>query len=142
MVNVKLNNKIIERLEKIYSLIPDFECQHCHRCCGPIVWFEPEEILIRDYLHKHKIKRILWTMEEFERNKMRCPYLRDNGCVIYPVRPIVCRLQGNISELKCKSIKNHKLMSKKQINKIRKGFVKLIEETNGFKIFYSTRKLS
>lgn len=119
-------------------MIPNFECKHCHKCCGPIVWFKPEEILINDYLQKQKIKRFLWTKEEFEQNKMRCPYLINDRCIIYPVRPIVCRLQGNISELKCKSSNNVMLMSEKEKDNVRKEFIKLIRQTDGTNIFYST----
>lgn len=133
-----MNQTKIESLKKIYNSIQNFKCQHCHQCCGPIIWFEPEEILIRNYLQKQKIKRILWTKEEFEQNQMRCPYLINDRCIIYPVRPIVCRLQGNISELKCMSLNNVRLMSEKELNKIRKEFIKLIRQTNGTNIFYST----
>ena len=133
--------QIIESLEKIYSSIQNFPCKQCHKCCGPIIWFEPEELLIRDYLEKNKIKRIVWTKEEFEKNHMRCPYIIDDRCIIYPVRPIVCRLQGEISELKCKSSNDHRLMSEKELNDIREEFVKLIKKTNGMNIFYSTLKL-
>ena len=137
-----MNKTIIESLEKIYSQIQNFKCQQCHQCCGPIIWFEPEELLIKDYLEKHKIKRILWTKEEFELNNMRCPYLRNGSCIIYPVRPIVCRLQGNISELKCKSLTNPKLMSEEELENIRKEFINLIRQSNGTNIFYSTLKLN
>lgn len=71
---------------------------------------------------------------------MRCPYLIDDRCIKYPVRPMVCRLQGNISELKCKSLNDHRLMSEKELNDIREEFVKLIKQTNGIKKFYSTLK--
>jgi len=137
-----LNEAIIESLEKIYSKIQDFKCKQCHQCCGPIIWFEPEELLIRDYLEKHKLKRILWTKEEFKLNKMRCPYLRNDRCIIYSVRPIVCRLQGNISELKCKSLTNSNLISEEDLENIRKEFIKLIKQSNGTNIFYSTLKLN
>ena len=136
-----MNEKIINALEKIYSTIPNFKCKHCHQCCGPIIWFEPEEILIKDYLQKNKIKRILWSKEEFERNKMKCPYLIDDRCVIYPVRPIVCRLQSNISQLKCKISNGNKLMSQKKLNNIKEEYIKLIKQSNGMNIFYSTLKL-
>ena len=129
-------------LKKIYDSIQNFECRHCHKCCGPIIWFEPEEILIRDYLLRNKIRRILWTKKDFEKNQMRCPYLIADRCIIYPVRPIVCRLQGNISELKCKSSNNVNLISEKELNTIKKQFINLIRLTNGTDIFYSTLKLS
>ena len=133
---------MIESLEKIYTSIQNFSCQHCHQCCGPIIWFEPEELMIRDYLEKNKIKRIVWTIKEFKQNHMRCPYLIDDRCIIYPVRPIACRLQGNIFELKCKSSNDHRLLSEKELNDIREEFVKLIKQTNGMNIFYSTLKLT
>jgi Fe-S-cluster containining protein len=136
-----LNQSIFESLVKIYSSIHNFPCKQCHKCCGPIIWFEPEELFIRDYLEKNKIKRIVWTKEEFEKNHMICPYIIDNKCIIYPVRPIVCRLQGNISELRCMSSNNCTLTSEIELNKIREEFVKLIRKTNGMNIFYSTLKL-
>lgn len=129
---------MIKSLKKIYRSIQNFNCKHCHKCCGPIVWFEPEDILISNYLEKKKLKRILWTKDQFEQNQMRCPYIINDRCVIYPVRPIVCRLQGNISELKCKSSTNVKSMSQEDLEKIRKDFIKIIKEANGTNIFYST----
>ena len=136
-----MNNSTIKSLEKIYSLIKDFSCNHCHKCCGPIIWFEPEEIMIRDYMEKNKIKRVLWTKEEFKQNQMRCPYLIDDRCIIYPVRPIVCRLQGNIPDLKCNFSNNADFMSEKELNDIKGEFVNLINQTNGMNIFYSTLRL-
>jgi Fe-S-cluster containining protein len=136
-----LDKKIKKSLNEIYKSIKTFNCKHCHQCCGPIIWFEPEELFIRDYLEKNKIKRIVWTKEEFEKNHMRCPYIIDDRCIIYPVRPIVCRLQGNISELKCKSSKPVTLISEKELNNIREEFIKLIRQANGMNNFYSTLKL-
>jgi len=136
-----LEQKIIESLQRLYSRIPNFECKHCHQCCGPIIWFAPEEILIKEYLEKFKIKRIIWTKKEFEKNQMKCPYLLNNRCIIYQVRPIVCRLQGNIFELKCKSSKNYISISKKELDNIREEFIKLIKQINGKNIFYSTLRL-
>ena len=137
-----MNEEIKENLEKIYLLIPEFECQHCNSCCGPIIWSEPEDILIKDYLYKHKIKRVIWTKEEFQQNQMRCPYLVNNRCIIYPVRPIVCRLQGNICELKCKFSNKNNFIPKKDLNELRKKYFELIKKTNSTRIFYSTLKYS
>lgn len=136
-----MSHTIIKSLEKIYSQIKNFKCQHCHQCCGPIIWFEPEEIMIKDYLEKNKIRRILWTLEEFQQNQMICPYLVNNRCIIYPVRPIVCRLQGNISELKCKLPNEQRFISENEIKNIRVEFINLIKETHRMNIFYSTLKL-
>jgi len=137
-----LNQTIKESLEKIYSKIPNFNCQCCHQCCGPIIWFKPEEILIREYLEKNKIKRVIWTKEEFKKNNIKCPYLINEKCIIYPVRPIVCRLQGNICELKCKSLSNNdKLMSAEELENIKKEFFQLIRSIDGMNTFYTSIKL-
>lgn len=133
--------KIKISLKKIYSMIPYFDCKHCHKCCGPIIWFEPEELLIRDFLQKNNIKRVIWTKDEFKKNEMKCPYLSNDKCIIYEVRPIVCRLQGNIPELKCESSNNHKFMTKDSLNDLKKKFFGLIEQSNGLNIFYSTQKI-
>lgn len=133
---------IIVNLEKIYQSIPDFKCTHCHQCCGPIVWFEPEEILIKRFLRKNKIERIIWSLNEFEKNKMKCPYLIDDRCIIYTVRPLVCRLQGNISELKCNLSKTNKKISNTSLNKLRNKYINLIKQANGMYNFYSTLKLN
>jgi len=135
-------SQIMNRLEHIYAKIPNgFPCRHCHECCDPIIWFKPEEILIRDYMEKHNIEYVVWSIEEFKKNNMRCPYLKNDRCSIYPVRPIVCRLQGNICELPCKYNKI-RLMSKKQFNKVKKEFDILVRDVNGTRGFYGTRKLS
>ena len=98
-------------------------------------------LCFRGFLDKNNIKRIVLTKEEFVKNNMRCPYLVDDRCVIYPVRPIVCRLQGNISELKCKSSEPDMLMSSSKLEDIRKEFVKLTKLSNGVNVFYSTLRL-
>lgn len=136
-----MSKNVIKSLKNIYSSIPEFSCKHCHDCCGPIIWYEPEDILIRNYIKKHNIKRISWTIEEFKKNNMRCPYINNDRCIIYSVRPIVCRLQGNISELKCKFLNNNKLLSKEKLKNLRKDFIKLIDFTNGKNVLYGTRRL-
>lgn len=133
-----MNDKIIKSLEKIYLSIKDFPCNHCHKCCGPIIWFEPEDLLITMYMKKYNIKRIIWTKEEFEKNNMICPYLINDRCIIYPARPIVCRLQGNISELRCISTCQEIFISELELNNINKDFINLIKQTNGMNYFYST----
>ncbi len=130
----------LKQLLEIYANIPDITCSHCHSCCGPILWFEPEEMLIREYLEEHHMLYIRWTQEEFERHQMRCPYLHKDRCRIYPVRPIVCRLQGNLADLKCKqhSIEH---MTSDNVDKIKKLFFSLLCEMDSLDKFYGTRSL-
>jgi len=131
--------KIMVRLNKIYSKIPSFDCKHCHECEGPIVWFEPEEINIREYLNKNNLEYIVWSTEDFEKNNMKCPYLKNDRCSIYPVRPIVCRLQGNIRDLPCKFNKNN-LITDEKYHEIKNEFNNFLKELDAFNICYSTRK--
>lgn len=126
-------------MENVYSQIPEFECKHCHRCCGPIIWFKPEEIFIRGYIKNHDVEYIVWSTEQFKNNDMCCPYLKNDRCIIYPVRPIVCRLQGNVSDMPCE-YNTKKIMSKNQLDRIKKEFEKLLQETDGKNVFYGTRK--
>ena len=91
-------------------------------------------------MEKNKIERISWSREEFVNNQNKCPYLINDRCIIYPVRPIVCRLQGNISELRCKSSDEKKLISKEKLNDIKEEFFKLIRQSKSTNVFYSTLK--
>lgn len=129
-----------DKLSMIYSLIPDFECKHCHNCCGPIIWFKPEDVVIRGYLFKHKINFKPLSTDEFKQNDMICPFLKNDKCSIYPVRPLVCRLQGVEKNLVCIH-GNKRYLSKKEFEKIRKKFNELLEETNSKGVFYGTHKL-
>ena len=93
--------EIQARLDEIYSLIPDFDCKGCGRCCGPINWRVPEGMVIKKYMQEHGIEHVVWSPEDYEKHDLDCPYLRENKCVIYPVRPLVCRLQGHVKKLRC-----------------------------------------
>ncbi len=132
--------KIKCRLDEIYDQIPVFDCKHCHECTGPIVWFKPEEMMIREYLKRNLLEYIVWSREEFERHNWQCPYLKNDRCSIYPVRPIVCRLQGNITELPCKyNVGNY--MSAEEFRRIKTQFDIVVRDVHGVGCVYGTRKL-
>ena len=77
---------------------------------------------------------------EFKSNKMKCPYLSNDRCMIYSVRPLVCRLQGHIPELRC--VHNKKTsISAQLLQEIKKEFNSLVAEVGGINLFYSTRKI-
>ena len=138
MIAMLSKEEIKKRLDAIYAQIPDFECKHCHECSGPIVWFKPEEIIIRDYLKEHNIEYVKWSIEEFVKHKMQCPYQKNDRCSIYSARPIVCRLQGNVPDLPCKH--NNKMMSKEQIDTVKRELDVLVRELDGSGVIYGTRK--
>lgn len=78
------------KLDEVYARVPDMNCKKdCHECCG----IHPES--------SGEYKRILAYLEErgMRPRKARsvfddCPYLESGRCVIYPVRPLLCRLFG------------------------------------------------
>ena len=124
--------KLIKKLDEIYSKIPEFECKHCHKCCKNIIWFQPEEIQINNYL----IKNNLTILDKKDNGE--CQFLQNDRCIIYSVRPLICRLQGLTDDLPCKF--NKKLLSEKQLLLIKKKFNELLDETGGKNIFYSNRR--
>lgn len=133
--------EIQRRLQYIYNRIPPVDCQHCQACCRVIFWFQPEEIMIREYLQQHGREYITWTEDEFRQHDMKCPYLENNRCSIYPVRPVICRLQGTIPELPCKHNKST-LLSPEEVAVIKKEMDTLVQETNGIGRYFGTRKIS
>ena len=122
-------------------MIPDIKCKHCHRCCKNIIWFEPENILIEDFL-KNNYHNLSNLKNSKENNKNKCPFLNNSGCIIYPVRPIVCRFQGNVRELKCNLNIDIKFIYMDTLNKIKKEYIDLLKKTNGLNYFYSSRDIN
>ena len=49
---------------------------------------------------------------------------------------------GNITELNCKTSNKNKLISNIELNNLRDEFIKLIKQTNGLNVFYSTLRLN
>lgn len=66
-----------------------------------IQWYPVEELNIRGYMREHGIEYVRWSLVEYEKNDWLCPYLKRGRCIIYPVRPIVCRLMGHVKQLIC-----------------------------------------
>ena len=131
--------EVIRRLNGIYDLIPSFHCQHCQQCSNPIIWFKAEEINIKEFLKLHHLSYLTYSDEEFGQNQLKCPYLSKNRCMIYPVRPLVCRLQGLIPELFCPN-NNSTLLSAETYQKIMLEIKKLNNDIGGINEFFGTRK--
>lgn len=83
---------------------------------------------------------ITWTTDQFQQHDMLCPYLQNDRCSIYPVRPIVCRLQGNIADLPC-FFPQKQILSTQRSEQIKKDFNQLLKDMNSIGIFYGTRKI-
>ena len=76
-----------------------FACRNgCHACCEPNLTVLPVEAQnIRSFIKsKPQIQRALETIQNTNpHNGTRCDMLNaEGGCVIYPVRPFICRSHG------------------------------------------------
>lgn len=71
------------------------QCSRCGECCSPNIPFTKKELkVIKEYLETHPD-----ICEEANNNKLidgenvyiKCTFFKDNKCLIYPVRPLICR---------------------------------------------------
>ncbi len=73
-----------------------FNCLRCGACCGPHYVSPAEEEVIDKYLSEHKIEK-----RAFKSIFDKCPYFQQHSCLIYPVRPLVCKLMGMTDLMPC-----------------------------------------
>lgn len=96
----------------VYNIPEHKNCTNCGRCCGiiPVSSIELKEI--RAYVSKHNIKAI-------NIHSMICPFRDDKKkiCVIYPVRPMICRLMGVVEGMECPNGNTCELDGRKFISK-------------------------
>lgn len=93
-----------DRLQDLYGEIPAGQCDGCLKCCMESVdTFYVEFLNIVQYLsnrpdlYKKLKKKILNYYFKEMLEKMPCPFLSDCGrCEIYEVRPLPCRVFGNL----------------------------------------------
>jgi Fe-S-cluster containining protein len=85
-------------IEDLYNLIPDFICTPgCRECCknfGVPSRTQVEDERVKAFLREHK-------MQPGQAKGGTCPYLNQEGCSIYPVRPLICRLYGTSPNYMC-----------------------------------------
>lgn len=93
-------------LEDMLNSLPEGECTGCTKCCSESVNTSYTEFIrIYEYLEDREelfnelIPKIFdfYFLEPVKRQK--CPFLNESGrCLIYPVRPLPCRIFGFLSE--------------------------------------------
>jgi hypothetical protein len=106
----------IKKLNEIYSKIPIIKCKEdCHECCGCNQWLPIEAKNILEFLKKNNItERKAKSLFDY------CPYIENDKCLIYPVRPIICRLFGvvkkdeKIANIECSYAKPEKFLTEKE----------------------------
>jgi len=83
---IKLYNEIDAKIEKLPKLCK----KGCDRCCHQVnilITFL-EYTLIKEFLEKRKIRL------DYQCYSLICPLLKDQYCLVYPVRPLICRVYG------------------------------------------------
>ena len=88
------------KLQVIYQQIPKSSCPpDCGRCCGPVFPSLAELRNIEDWCETHHVeyKGFLDIGDDGA-----CPYLgQHKECIIYPVRPFLCRILAVSTDLPC-----------------------------------------
>ena len=92
-------------LGEIHRGIPAFECERCGACCGVLGATCMEMQLIDTHVREQNIEvheylqtKISNTMIVRTTEKLLCPYLKDHTCMVYSVRPTICRLFGTVTD--------------------------------------------
>jgi Fe-S-cluster containining protein len=109
----KLNGKPVDLMKKFYEYVDRWgdvykkyaPCKKgCSKCCSeiPVAISKIEVLIIRQYIDKNKLKYIFKNDVELKKNNSKglvgyeymgkkCPFLINNECHIYFVRPFRCR---------------------------------------------------
>lgn len=136
LMGKKLEEQRLAKLSMIYDFIPSIKCDRkCHKCCGAHPWFPVEALNIRKFMFEHDIR------ERHAKSLLdMCPYIEDGsfsegfgaerqkvqGCLIHPVRPILCRLFGvvrhenhSIADMECPfAPKPEKMLTEEQAHEL------------------------
>jgi Fe-S-cluster containining protein len=105
----KSEQQRIAELEEIYSGIPEVACvDGCGECCGLISMSRLEEDRIRRFLEERHLD-IQFSNDPLDVTYLkavygdnRCYFLDERQmCLVYPVRPIICRLYGAAENMRC-----------------------------------------
>jgi hypothetical protein len=140
MENIKILLKYMDKINTIYK--PFSPCKKkCPKCCYYDVMVSELEIsLIENYLYKKKCSTIVKKCENvsnvydkekkkkfgYMSNEEKCPFLRNNECFIYNVRPFFCRTYISLEKdnKKCGDINSYSKLFNK--NLIEEEYYKII----------------
>ena len=94
--------RYLETCKGVTDLTDNGICSNCGGCCSNLIPVsESDKSKIIKYVRKHHIQDMRRSLPAEVSIDMRCPF-RDEAnqkCVIYPVRPAICRsFQCNLSE--------------------------------------------
>ncbi|MCF8010401.1 MAG: YkgJ family cysteine cluster protein [Clostridiales bacterium] len=103
------NQGYLKQLRHIYDELPETECDKCATCCtvpppGYLIEFLNLYKYIKDNLQDQQVgimeKTIRYFFLELADVNIKCPFLdeKSNNCLVYPVRPLGCRIYGLMSK--------------------------------------------
>lgn len=101
-------------IQELYAKVPKVDCQRCGECCGPVEAAPVEKQIITEYCQRNNIplkgffSSLAVKCLDVAAGHWQCPMFQNGGCVIYEVRPLICRLQGTVPDLPCPNSPNHK----------------------------------
>ena len=86
--------EIVETIVKGTGKITDNsicgQCSKCGECCTNFLPVSQQEVdIIQKYVVEHKIRP--QTQMLVMQNTLTCPYYNGQKCLIYEVRPLICR---------------------------------------------------
>lgn len=94
-------------------MIPEHtKCKNCGECCYFIMATKNEISKIESYITFHNIKPI--KHKDFGKCCFRDD--KEKKCLIYPVRPVICRLFGVTKGMECKNGNTVSLDLRNEIN--------------------------
>jgi Fe-S-cluster containining protein len=110
------------KLADIYEQIPGVTCpEGCGECCGPVFPSLAEIRNIKNWCALHHIEYREFLNIETNGD---CPYLTPvKRCIIYPVRPFLCRILGGSTALSCplKKCQARRLLTQSQTDALYKA---------------------
>jgi Fe-S-cluster containining protein len=86
-------------IEDLYELLPNLQCiPGCIHCCRN--FGVPSRTRVEDERLKSYLRERGRPLGE-ARGTTCCPYVSEEGCTVYPVRPLTCRLYGTSANYLC-----------------------------------------
>lgn len=89
-----------DNMNNLLNIPAHTNCKNCGECCGIIPASSREVEEIKSYLKEHPTVQ---KQAQKQSGRLTCPFRDDKGrkCLIYPVRPIICRLMGVVDGMNC-----------------------------------------